>query len=216
MAVSSLVISNLALSHVGEPKISSFNEDSKAAIQCSLHYEHARDFVLRTGRFNFMKRPLALAALGATIPTNKWTYWYQMPSDNLRLLKVTDVDGCPIHHELLGDKLFTDVDPPQIVHLSKNLTGSNDGNIPSDVAKAIGFYLALQIAPAISQTPALLGMLNDQYQQAMRECRFTHSSENEPESISASSWLASRQAWISVDPRLRELDGIPPEGTPYP
>jgi hypothetical protein len=62
MAVSEVSIANMALSHVGQHnQIAALSDSTEAARQCNLHYEQARDSLLRAHPWNFaIKRTVLL------------------------------------------------------------------------------------------------------------------------------------------------------------
>lgn len=82
-------ICNLALSHVGSTTVlQSLSEVYKEAQQCNLHYEPARQEVLRRIDWGFAKRTVALASQGD--PPSTWRFSYAYPSACERVLKVYD------------------------------------------------------------------------------------------------------------------------------
>jgi hypothetical protein len=82
VAISKIGICNLALSHIGAGTISALTEVSAEAVQCSLHYDNALDFVLRDYPWNFATRRVTLA-LSSDTPPDEWGYAYSLPSDCL-------------------------------------------------------------------------------------------------------------------------------------
>ena len=74
-------ICNLALAHLGASSISSITEASREAQVCKLHYDLARDSVLREHPWNFATKRLALALLAVT-PVG-FDYAYAYPTDCL-------------------------------------------------------------------------------------------------------------------------------------
>jgi hypothetical protein len=93
VAISKIGLCNLSLSHIGAGAISAINESSSEAIQCSLHYDNALDFVLRDYPWNFATRRVSLAASTDT-PPDEWGYAYSLPSDCLWSRRIV-VNGAP-------------------------------------------------------------------------------------------------------------------------
>lgn len=60
---SSIEIANLALSHIGAPAISSFDENTKEALTCKRFYDNARKAALRDHKWNFATKEVELALL---------------------------------------------------------------------------------------------------------------------------------------------------------
>lgn len=97
-------ICNRALSRLGtKATIASMTENSTEARTCAIWYEATRDALLRAFDWNFARRRVVLADLGA--PPTGWDYRYAMPTDCLRLLRL--VDGVTVHpsaaFEVAGD-----------------------------------------------------------------------------------------------------------------
>jgi hypothetical protein len=86
-------ICNLALSHIGAAAISSFEEESKEAIECKRLYEYERDSVLRDHQWNFALKEIDLALL--TDEYSGWDYAYAYPNDCLRVNRIFNVYGAP-------------------------------------------------------------------------------------------------------------------------
>lgn len=88
MPASDTQIANLALSGIGtRSSIASLNENSAEARTCRLHYELARDDLLRAAHWNFARRQVALALLRDATKSppdpvpQPWLYEYAYPQD---------------------------------------------------------------------------------------------------------------------------------------
>ncbi len=79
-------ICNIALSHIRARSINSMVESSTESQQCALHYEAARDTVLRAVAWQFNKKTAA-GVLRVETPL-QWTYAYQYPADCLKVRQV--------------------------------------------------------------------------------------------------------------------------------
>jgi len=84
-------ICNLALSNLGASAISSLNDSSKGARECSLRYETVRDSVLADHDWGFARKRLSLAQLTTTY--SGWDYAYQLPIDCLVAREIYDGTG---------------------------------------------------------------------------------------------------------------------------
>lgn len=83
---SSIDICNLALAHIGASSISSFNEQSKSAIECNRFYEHSKKTALRDHKWNFATKEVELALLTETYLGFDYAYAY--PIDCLVVQKI--------------------------------------------------------------------------------------------------------------------------------
>ncbi|TAJ26825.1 MAG: hypothetical protein EPO67_17950, partial [Reyranella sp.] len=95
---------NRALSRLGtRATIAAFSENSTEARTVSIWYAATRDALLRAHDWNFARRRVALAELGA--PASGWAYRFALPADCLRLLRLESVaPGLPSpRFEVAGD-----------------------------------------------------------------------------------------------------------------
>ena len=98
MATSDVVISNLALSHIGsDALLSSINppDGSVESGYCARYYPVARQELIEMQPWSFAKTRQALSLL-ATNPSTVWTYAYQAPSDMVqsqRILTTSTLDA---------------------------------------------------------------------------------------------------------------------------
>jgi hypothetical protein len=108
---SDLDICNNALTLLGSGTIASFTESAKAGAVNNL-YSTFKLSMLAAHSWRFATYKVQLAQLVA-VPTNEWTYGYQLPPDMIAgPFAVFNSDGTgtdPItSFEIFGDKLFTD------------------------------------------------------------------------------------------------------------
>jgi hypothetical protein len=97
-------ICNRALSRLGtRATIAALAENSTEARTASIWYAATRDALLRAADWNFARRRVALADLGA--PPSGWAFRYALPADCLRLLRLApaDVGLPPPRFEVAGD-----------------------------------------------------------------------------------------------------------------
>lgn len=128
--ISSLIVANMALSHIGaESTISSLSEDSAEANECSLWMEYSRLETLEALDWNFARKPAPLALHPQPFPElSRYSYRYIYPSDcvKMRLLvnplfpgKVTPWDA---RVRLLGSG--TNAIPFEIEHADLNVVSN--------------------------------------------------------------------------------------------
>lgn len=80
-------ICNMALTRIGQSQvINSIDEQSLAAELCSLHYEDARDAVLRDFDWPFAEARVYLADIGS--PPMNWCYRYRYPTDCIKARRI--------------------------------------------------------------------------------------------------------------------------------
>ena len=100
----SIDIASKALLLIGEAPISSFTEDSTAALIASNLYETAYESLLTLHPWRFASNKATLSRLTAT-PVNQWKYGYQLPTD---FLVAQHVDANNDNYQIYGDKLYSD------------------------------------------------------------------------------------------------------------
>jgi len=81
MAISKVLIANLAISKIGhDSTIEALDEDSAQANVINLWFDQALTMALAAFNWSFARKRLALAAHGDS-PSDDWGYRYQYPSD---------------------------------------------------------------------------------------------------------------------------------------
>ena len=104
---SEIQICNLALSRLGGYRIQSFNDSSKEARECALHYPLMRDSVLEDHDWDFARKRILVALLYETY--TGWAYAYQYPTDCLTIRKILGeadtVNGISFDEETSTPKL---------------------------------------------------------------------------------------------------------------
>ncbi len=88
MAISPVQICNQALSWLGGNQIISLNDDSKEAVLCKANYEPLRDALLYDREWTFAIKRAEPSRL-VEEPVYGFDYYYQIPSDCLRVLQVS-------------------------------------------------------------------------------------------------------------------------------
>lgn len=91
MAQTATDIANLALATLGAKRITDIDDDTQKSARISkLHYEQAREEVLRSGHWNWaMKR--ATLTQHTDAPVYGYNYQYPLPGDFVRLSSVNEV-----------------------------------------------------------------------------------------------------------------------------
>lgn len=84
-------ICNMALSSIGQGRIVSMEENSEAARQCKIYYNHLRQTLLLSFPWNFAARSVKLAKLEAEVPG--WNEVYAYPNACLAIRQIYDRDG---------------------------------------------------------------------------------------------------------------------------
>jgi hypothetical protein len=165
MASSDVQICNLALSRVAQASIASLTETSPPARQCRVHYEPARDTVLRAFDWPFARARVALANVGLGLVT-EWAYRYQLPADCLAVRRVGPFDrhAAPVPFETEGATVLTDLSEATLVY-TQRITDST--RFDPLFADALAWRLAMDLALPLKVDRALRSEAAQGYQTAI-------------------------------------------------
>jgi len=198
MAVTKAEICNMALAHINQTNTTISNIDTdtgNTAVQCRIHYDNARRFVLADHDWNFAGKRVTLADIGS--PSALWLYRYDYPSDCIRIREIqrlakTDVE-VPFEVTSLGDgsKLVIETDMPQAVCLY-----SWDVVVPSlfspGFVTALSWFLASELAPALTGDRDVQQAALTVYNNYKKSAKAIDSSEGTPDVELVSPWEQAR------------------------
>lgn len=151
----------MALSFLGDQRISSINDDSERARLCKTYYDQARKEILETIAWTFSRKRAALSTLSET-PAFGWPYQAQLPGDYIRLIEVKS-EGCDVNNFDVEDgKVLSDYESISIWYIFDQ----EDANkfSPSFV-RAFARLLASHIAMGITGKVQLAEQMRAIYEQ---------------------------------------------------
>lgn len=198
MAISKAQICNLALAHLNqtETQITNLDTDTgNTVIQCRIHYDVARQFVLADHNWNFAKKRVVLTDIGSP-PTN-WAYRYDYPSDCLKMREIERITRMevPTPFEVEDDGsgnglcIVTDKDEATGVY---TYDVKNVGLFSSSFVAALGWYLASELAPALTGDLKRQDTTLSVYQRYMMAAQATDSDEGHSDPELDSPWQRAR------------------------
>lgn len=199
--ISDISIVNLALTKLGEARIISFGDDTKAARTMTALYEITRDAELRRRKWRFSLKRAALPALTSS-PEFGYAYAYQLPSDCLSILSVGDVaPGVDMSdyrtgidmglYSLEGRQILTDMGAPLNLRYKARISDPSQFDIA--FVAALASRLAYEAAEDLTQSAAKRQQAGEDYKVALREAVAANAIEVAPEPMADNSWLLSRQ-----------------------
>jgi hypothetical protein len=166
MPLSAVQISNLALARIGILQgIDDLDEASDEARACSLAFEACRDEVLSVHEWPFSTRT-AVLGLVATDPTDSWSYAYRLPSDYLTAKSIGKDVPFTIASDSGGGLLYCNSNPATLEYFVRI---DDPALLPIDVAMLLVARLAVEIAPALSRTDAVVARAQQRYKTALDE-----------------------------------------------
>ena len=179
-------ICNIALSNIGDEKISSLTDNNDRARACNLRYEDTRDAVLRAHPWNAATTRVELA-VSTDAPVWGFTYKYALPSDCLRVLDVYDYT---VPFSIEGRFLLTDNSTAKLKYIAR-ITDPNVYDIL--LQQAIGIRLAAEIAEALTGRTELKQEMYNKYLLILSEARGVDSQEKGmPMVIEANDFINAR------------------------
>lgn len=147
MASSIVGICNIALGNLGANLISSLTETTTEATLCNVHWDNVRRATLSLHPWNFAIKRQQLTAL-STKPAFGYSYAFQLPSDNLRVLRV-EGDG---DYKVEGQTILTNSNDCFLKYVFDNVDVTSWTDSFSDlVASRLQVELAYGITKSTSQ-----------------------------------------------------------------
>ena len=178
-------ICNIGLTKLGEDTIISLTENSKAARLCNLVFADLRDAVLREHPWNFAIKRVELALL-TTTPSFEFDFEHQLPSDNLRVIKI---DDDLISHRIEGNKLLSNNDVVKIEYISRI---EDTTLFDSLFTETFATRIAAELSFNLSDNNALTQLMEQKYRDRVKQARSMDGQEGTPRNIEADLWLNVR------------------------
>ena len=195
-------IINAGLRRVGEERITSLTDGSKAANVANDIYEQVRDDLLRGHPWNFATKRKKLAQ-SSTDPVFEFDHAYPLPSDWLRTISVHDNDtgyGALLYRSELitasgggtQQAIITSADDVWLRYVVR-ITDVN--LMPPDFREAFSLALARDFAIPIASSNSLYDRMEKKAKAAKLKAASTDALGAFPERRPRGSWAASRGGW---------------------
>ena len=188
-----LIIWNKALSFLGERKLAALDDDTPSSRVLDLHYDTVRDSLLRSHRWNFARKRVAIDA-DATAPAFGWSYAYDLPTDCLRVLELNGRQAAQndADFEIEDGQLLTDASECNLVYIYRNDDPSTYDPL---FTEALCLKLAIAACLEITQSTTKKGELLQELEQiTLPEALVTDSNETRAPIIPPSAGSASLAA----------------------
>jgi hypothetical protein len=153
-------ICNLALSRIGARRLASYESDtSTEATSCRLHYDLARDGLLRRHQWDFAKDTQKLTKLPAS-PTSQWATAWQIPADCVRIIGVS-IDSRPVTSFARHGRVVVcnETEPIELEYVSNAVPLSQWDSLFVD---ALVLALAKRICEDIAQNPGKMAEISSE------------------------------------------------------
>lgn len=187
-APSETSIANAALTLLGERRVNSLDDASKTAKLLKDRFDDVRDDLLRAHSWNFATKRASLA-VSATTPAFGYDNAYDLPSDYLRLISVSNTALLP--YEVEGRQILTDLEAPLEIVYTRRV--EDPVQMDPMFRQALAAALAVELAESITGTSTKVRELQILLRERTRMARVPDGQEPWPSEIEASEWLDSRE-----------------------
>lgn len=190
---------NIALTLLGETRVSSIDDDVKQARSAKALWNTSRDTAQSAYDWSFAMARQQLSPL-ADAPLFGPGMKFQIPSDCLRLvfigdhylgLDVTDYRGSPLPgYQIEGREILTDLGSPLNVRYIKRVTDVASW-IPAFVS-LFAAQLAMDLCEDLTQSDTKRQRATEAYKRALRDAIRVNAIEMPPQKLPDDEWIYSR------------------------
>lgn len=216
MAVSKVIIANMALAHLGNANvIESFSERSPQAKAASFWYDEARRQTLQGFDWTFARKRLALA-IHSEAPPAEWLFRYQWPTDCLQARSIFNPFGfvgrpypwCDVYsanmfagatdavtYEIQADSdgismtILTNQDAAELIYTRDII---QESLFPALFTRALSHNLASLMAMQMTQKTAIQQREEQRYQGILRAAAADDANQERPQAPRDASWMRGR------------------------
>lgn len=186
-------ICNLALSRLGHHAISAIGESNVAGQQCAIHYEAARDALLRAHPWNFAIKRAELAQDDAD--NSEYAYQYALPSVSgsycLKVLRTwMEAQGLEDDYRIEGRFLMSNETTVEIEYIARVLTV---GQYDPLFIQCLALMLAARMCIKLTNNRGLLAEIREELKDIQPTAQSVDAQEGTPrEIVDNRGWLFSR------------------------
>ena len=180
-------IANAALDKLGEPPLTSFDDESRGARLAKRSYADLRDALLREFSWNFAVARVELAA-AADGPAWGYTNRFPMPADFLRELEIYNPSAYEWRME--GGAIVTDIGAPLQLRYIRRVTDVNAMDFA--FRECLSARLAMEWAQPLTQDDGVASRMAALYEAKLRTARAADGQEEVPRSLETNTFLEAR------------------------
>lgn len=157
---SKVSICNQALGWLGANLIVSFEDEITESDLCKANYDPLRRTVLEEGPWSFaISRVQLNEVVGA--PVYEYDYTYQLPTDLIRVIEVSDPTAEIRDWVKEGDKILCNYSTVFIKYIKNE---ENVAIFSSGFIQALAARIAMDLAAPITKSKTVVGMMTDLYE----------------------------------------------------
>ena len=184
---SEVSISSMALTRLGQARISSMTQKGLGAELSNQYYETTRDELISDYDWPFAIKRESIAVSADTNLSN-FTYMYTLPTDYLRvltLLSSEDYSEIKDAWQIEGLKLLTDINPAYIKYIRKV---ENPVELPQLFVEAFYLRMATKMCIKLTQDEKLLIKLWQEFGTALLIAKGNQGSSGRQDQVADSLW----------------------------
>lgn len=192
-------VANRALTKLGSARITSLDDDVKAARSISSCFDDLRDEELRAHRWSFSLKRTSLAAL-VDAPPFGWELQYQVPDDFLKLDMVNDefpavvldnyVGTETLDYVLEGNRILTDIAAPLKLRYVARIEDPNLWDV--SFREVLACRIAAEICEELTQSNQKRQLAWEEYSQALVRAVKANAIERQPTVLADEIWVIGR------------------------
>jgi hypothetical protein len=185
---SSTQICNIALSKIGQDSILSLDENTRSGRICNLIYNDERKVVLRAHNWNFATKRVELAQL-TSIPDYEYSYYYQLPSDFVKIIGHSYEEYSDFKYKIEGDKLLTNEGSISIKYIYDVVAVELFYSL---FKQALSAKIAAEASVFLTDDEVLYDRMMLSYNDKISQAKNVDSQEGTPDNFITSTWINSR------------------------
>ena len=186
--VTELQIHNLALTSIGAAQLVSLADTTPQAVVVKAWYAFCRDSLLRAHPWNFAEKRTTLKPVVGTTPTMDYAYFFDLPSDCLKLRRLSD-ESVDVAYKVEGRRIACDESSISILYTYR-ITDTTYFD-PIFVECFIA-YLAWKIAYPIKQSLSLSKSKEQEFKDAFSLAAGIDAQEGTPDAPQSDDLLVVR------------------------
>ena len=187
MATSDTEIINSALIKCGADTIAARTDNNARANLADTQFDVIRKRVLTSHPWNFSTKRIQLARLAA-VPLYEYEFYYQIPSDCLRIFRTKDQGT--FDYKIEGDRVATS---HAEVFIEYSYNNEDYSQYPYTVSEHIAWECAYDWAYKLTQSNSFKTSMKEDKTDARRDAKLYDGQEGTPRSYEIDEWTSSRR-----------------------
>lgn len=176
-------IASNALVRLGANAINSFDEGGSSGTNAEQLYEPTLHALLTESRWRFAVAKRTLARL-VDVPLNEYSYAFQIPADNLMVIRTYHNSD----YEIYEDKIFSNQPTLDIDYIFR----PSEGRFPAWFTLLFEFKLAAELCQSVTSNRKNAELFEQKYMMQLAKAQFADSSQRTIQPITSSPYTDVR------------------------